>query len=67
LVKALKLEAVLKAQSTANLVFKTYWDLIEAWSEESRYDRKSEVEARDLYAAITDPNDGVLQWIRGYW
>lgn len=67
LVKSLKIEAALNAAKSANRAFETFWELVDGWSEESRYDRKTEAEARDLYQAITDPNDGVLRWIRGYW
>jgi hypothetical protein len=43
------------------------WDIVKAWKVDSRYDPKTEVDARKLYCAITDEPDGVLKWIRNYW
>lgn len=47
--------------------FKQNWVVVKDWSEESRYQRLGEQEARDLYSAITDKEGGVLQWIEQYW
>ena len=43
------------------------WKVATAWTEESRYELKTERDARELYEAITDAAHGVLQWVRGYW
>ena len=45
----------------------TNWEKALNWNENRRYLRTLELEARDLYTAITDPANGVLQWIRKYW
>jgi hypothetical protein len=45
----------------------SYWLIVETWSETSRYETKSEFEARSLIEAITDPQNGVFQWIRQHW
>ena len=37
------------------------------WTEISRYERKTQVEAEELYKAVTNEPDGVLQWIRKSW
>ena len=65
--KSAGLDAARKAEAGANPTFQTYWLVAESWDEESRYARKSEVEAQDLYQAVTDPTNGALQWIRGHW
>lgn len=44
-----------------------YWGTVFNWSEESRYERKTRREARELLAAITDPQHGVLAWLRQSW
>ncbi|HEY1191530.1 MAG TPA: HEPN domain-containing protein [Gemmata sp.] len=67
LMKTAELEGDWKARVGADPGFKTYWEGCEAWEEGSRYERPTEAQARDLYQAITDPANGVLQWIRGYW
>jgi hypothetical protein len=45
----------------------TRWEVVKDWKETSRYARIPEQKARGLFAAITDPAYGVLQWIRAYW
>jgi hypothetical protein len=43
------------------------WGTVTQWKVTSRYEPKTEAEARALYAAITDNPDGVLQWIQKFW
>jgi hypothetical protein len=43
------------------------WQVIEGWSEQSRYERTVQKKAEVLIAAITDPTDGVLPWIKTHW
>ena len=43
------------------------WGVVKDWTEQSRYDRKRLQQAQDLFAAITDPQHGVLPWIKQYW
>ena len=47
--------------------FGVYWSAVKLWKEVSRYETKTETEARQLFEAITDPNEGVLGWIRTHW
>ncbi len=47
--------------------FRVNWSVVAGWRVTSRYDEKSETEARTLIAAITDEPDGVMTWIRNYW
>jgi hypothetical protein len=47
--------------------FVGYWGTVVQWKVESRYQSKTEAEARALYEAITHNPDGVLRWIRKYW
>jgi HEPN domain-containing protein len=55
------------AATAANSAFADSWELVRDWSEQKRYHRMTEVEARELYDAITDPNHGVLSWIKTHW
>ena len=50
-----------------NAMLRTYWEVVEEWDETSRYQVKAEREARQLYEAITDQSNGVLQWIQSNW
>ena len=48
--------------------FDLNWRQVKGWSEESRYDTtKGEQEAQDLVRAISDNQEGVLQWIKPHW
>lgn len=44
-----------------------YWLTVQGWKEVSRYERKTEAEARKLFEAITNDPDGVLPWIQTRW
>lgn len=44
-----------------------FWGVVEAWTEVSRYEQKTETEARDLFDAVTNNPDGVFRWIQQYW
>ena len=47
--------------------FAANWGVVSQWKVTSRYEAKTEAQARELYAAITDSPDGVLPWIRTFW
>jgi hypothetical protein len=51
----------------SDALFGANWALVERWSENSRYQFRSEQEARDLYAATAKPEHGVLKWISRHW
>jgi len=43
------------------------WTIVKDWSEVSRYEKHTQSSAGDLIHAITDRNEGVLEWIKQYW
>src|SRR5262245_45268892 len=43
------------------------WGTARLWKVESRYQPRTEAEARELYEAITNVSDGVLPWIKNFW
>jgi hypothetical protein len=57
----------LNAQLASNPAFVANWGTTIQWKVTDRYVNKTEAEARELYAAITDDPDGVLKWIMNYW
>jgi HEPN domain-containing protein len=59
--------AEFKASSVAGNEFNQNWEIVKNWTSSSRYEGKSELEAKELYAAIADESHGVLRWIRTYW
>jgi hypothetical protein len=50
-----------------NPIFAGYWGVAKDWSEATRYQQRSEADAKGLYEAITNEPDGVLRWIRANW
>jgi hypothetical protein len=51
----------------ANPTLQGHWGAAKDWKETSRYELKTEVEARTLYEAVTHDPDGVLKWIQIHW
>src|SRR5262245_41481528 len=61
-------KAALEARAAADPAFQINWNTAKDWEETTRYDHTiPEVKARDLYAAVTDPNAGVLTWLKTQW
>jgi HEPN domain-containing protein len=67
LVELAGLKAQKDADAKASPALQTSWIAVGAWTESSRYVVKTEAEAKDLYAAITDPTNGVLPWVKSRW
>lgn len=58
----------LEDKAGAEAAFQINWNTVRDWSETSRYDHStSEAKARDMLVAVTDPNAGVLSWLRTQW
>ena len=43
------------------------WTLVKDWTEESRYKIVDKNSARDLFAAVTNENKGILGWLKQHW
>jgi HEPN domain-containing protein len=61
------LKTVRDADNTANPILADKWSIVSEWTEASRYDRKTQKEAEDLYEAITNPLHGVFPWLQARW
>jgi len=48
-------------------VFAANWALVKDWSEESRYETHTKIEAEQMIRAVREPEHGVMQCIRRYW
>jgi hypothetical protein len=67
LLKASGLELEHNKEAQANPAFADNWKIIQAWSEQSRYQIvKSEAEMNDFYSAVTG-SEGILTWLKKYW
>ena len=67
LVKTAGLMARRDADAAADPALEKNWDIVKDWTEESRYERKTQAQAQQLIAAITDAARGVLPWIKRRW
>jgi HEPN domain-containing protein len=67
LVRLAGLEAKLGAARGANPKLAKFWGVTSGWSETSRYEEKTEAEARALYEAVCNNPDGVFRWMKSHW
>ena len=51
----------------ANPRLQASWDVVNNWSEESRYEIRTRADADAMIKAVGKPQDGVLPWIRLHW
>jgi len=47
--------------------FSVNWNIVKDWNEESRYQKHNQKKAKDLFSAITNNQNGVLQWLKLHW
>lgn len=47
--------------------FPGFWGVVNEWNETSRYVNRNQIEAEELYEAVSQEPDGVIAWIRRYW
>ena len=59
----------LDADEQADQQLAANWAIIKDWTEEARYEARgwTQQQAETLVSAISDPDHGVLQWLRRYW
>jgi HEPN domain-containing protein len=67
LLKRAELKGVRDADASSNKSFKDNWHTVGQWTENSRYSKKLQTDAEELFEAITNPKDGVMQWVRRHW
>jgi len=67
LVNLAGLDADFGAARGANPALNAFWTVTKDWKESSRYEEKTEAEARALYEAVSHKPDGVFRWIQSRW
>ncbi len=67
LLKVAGLEDVRFQEAKRDATFRNNWDLVQSWSEQSRYRVVRADTARALVEAVGDRNHGVLRWIKRHW
>ena len=67
LVKLAGLEPEFGAARGANPALDKFWGQTKEWKETSRYEERTEAEAKALYEAVSHEPDRVFRWIREHW
>jgi HEPN domain-containing protein len=58
----------LEREMSKNAALELNWTIVKDWNTKARYRHDiSELNARDLYLAVTAKRDGVLSWLKKYW
>jgi HEPN domain-containing protein len=61
------LRAQFENDMKADPQLETYWGIVTKWDEQSRYEFWDPLSAADLLEAISDPANGVFQWVKKHW
>lgn len=62
------LEQPLKQATQNDLAMDISWVVTKDWNESDRYDHSiTQQEAQGLVDAISDPQKGILQWLKAHW
>ena len=67
LMRVSQLAPALKSAMQANSWLADEWNIVQNWSESSRYERCASIEAQSLLEAIDNETGGLLPWIRLHW
>lgn len=67
LVRVAGLERECLEQAKIDLEFRNKWNLVQSWSEQSRYSKHDQNIAKALIDAIDNRHHGVLAWVKRYW
>lgn len=67
LIRVSDLEEEFEAARQADIALDVNWKEVDDWSENSRYEPRGQKKAEDLFAAVSDPDHGVLECIKRYW
>jgi HEPN domain-containing protein len=67
LVRVANLELVRLEAARKDPAFRNNWDLVQQWSEDTRYRRHEHGAATALVEAVGSARHGILPWIRQHW
>lgn len=67
LVRLANLEQARSQEANHDPIFRDHWDLVQHWTEQSRYSRRGSEFAKALVEAIGDRKHGVIAWIKRHW
>ncbi|MGO4883973.1 MAG: HEPN domain-containing protein [Bryobacteraceae bacterium] len=67
LVRIAELQGELRGAVNNDPLLLKYWDVVQSWSEQSRYVQHSPARAQELIEAVGNRNHGVIKWVKHYW
>jgi HEPN domain-containing protein len=67
LLKATGLEPAFRAERRSDHLLDLNWTIVKDWDSIARYTIKSQGDAEDIIAAITNQRHGVMKWVRSKW
>jgi hypothetical protein len=67
LVMVANLEKALVEELRRDAVFRDNWDVVQLWSERSRYSASPSQAAKKLLEAVGNRKHGILRWIKLHW
>ena len=67
LVRVARLEVGRVERVKHDAEFGDNWEIVQRWSERSRYERKTLEAAKSLLDAVADSKYGVMRWIQQHW
>ncbi|MDQ2843404.1 MAG: HEPN domain-containing protein [Acidobacteriota bacterium] len=67
LIRVANLELARLEEARTNPEFRNNWDVVQQWSEHSRYRRHDPGMAEALLKAVTGRKHGVMPWIKRHW
>ncbi|MEJ7606257.1 MAG: HEPN domain-containing protein [Bryobacteraceae bacterium] len=67
LIKAAGLEGVRLGRAAQDEQFRNNWDIVQLWSEQSRYEAYDSERAGNLLRALDDRSHGIIPWLKHHW
>ena len=67
LVRVAGLEQMRASRATSDAEFRRSWEAVQAWSEQSRYERYGKEASAELLDAVSNRRHGVYSWIKLHW
>jgi len=67
LVNLAGLDAAFGQARGLNPNLQAYWAQAKDWNEASRYEDRTEAEAKALFEAVSHSSDGVFKWFQAHW
>lgn len=67
LVKVANLKEALDQEANNDPLFRNNWDVVQSWSEQSRYRKYSLDVTKRMLNGVDDKQHGIMAWIKHHW